>query len=67
MLFEFRCQTCGEITEAIVKSDVEEIECFKCGKTAKRIISAPHFHIHGFNATNGYSHKKNVKPKGDTK
>lgn len=66
MLFEFRCKKCEKVTEAIVKSDIEEIECPKCGSMAKRIISTPHFHIHGFNAANGYSNKKEVKPKEGT-
>ena len=65
MLFEFRCKKCSKITEAIVKSEVKEIECSKCGDKAKKIISAPHFHIHGFNAANGYSNKKEVKSKKD--
>ena len=64
MLFEFKCEKCETITEAIVKSDVEEIECPKCDGKAKKIISTPHFHIHGFSAENGYSHKKDVKPSG---
>jgi putative FmdB family regulatory protein len=64
MLFEFRCKKCEKVTEAIVKSNTEEIECPECGSVAKKIISAPHFHIRGFNAANGYSHKKKVKPKG---
>lgn len=64
MLFEFRCKECETITEAIVKSDVEEIECSECGNKAKKIISAPHFQVRGFNAANGYSNKKEVKPKG---
>jgi len=63
MLFEFKCKECETITEKITKANVEKIECPKCGASAKRIISAPHFHIHGFNADNGYSNKKDVKPK----
>ncbi|TET61102.1 MAG: hypothetical protein E3J47_05710 [Candidatus Stahlbacteria bacterium] len=63
MLFEFRCKKCGTITEAIVKGDVKEVECSKCDAKAEKIISAPHFHIHGFNATNGYSNEKEIKPK----
>jgi len=65
MLFEFKCRKCEEVTEAIVKSEIEEIKCPKCGDKAEKIISAPHFYIHGFNAKNGYSYKKDVKPKKD--
>ncbi len=65
MLFEFKCKNCEEVTESIVKSGVEEIECPKCGDKAKKIISTPRFHIRGFNAANGYSHKKEKKPRDD--
>jgi putative FmdB family regulatory protein len=64
MLFEFKCKKCGAITEAIVKSDVEEIECSECGEVAERVISAPHFYVHGYNAANKYSNEKDKKPKG---
>lgn len=64
MLFEFKCKKCDTITEAITKGDVKEVECSKCGAKAEKIISAPHFHIHGFSAANGYSNEKGKKPKG---
>jgi len=67
MLFEFQCEKCEAITEAIIRSGVEEIKCPKCDGLARKIISAPNFYIHGFNADNGYSHEKGIKPKGGTK
>ncbi len=63
MLFEFECGKCDEITEAVEKSYISEIECPKCGAVAKKIMSTVNFRIRGFNAANNYSHKKDVKPK----
>lgn len=37
----FECE-CGRVTERFAKDDVLVTNC-KCGKTAKRIISAPKF------------------------
>ncbi|RLI66031.1 MAG: hypothetical protein DRO67_01755 [Candidatus Asgardarchaeum californiense] len=65
MLFEFKCEKCDEITESIEKSYINKIECPKCGSSARKIMSAVNFRIHGFNAENNYSHKKDVKPKKD--
>ena len=45
-IYEFKCPS-GTITEKLVKIDTEEIECPKCHKKAKRIISLCSFELKG--------------------
>ena len=56
MLYEFKCTKCGKITEELVKLGTEKIDCPSCGAPAEKILSAPNFIVHGFNAKNSYSH-----------
>lgn len=57
-VYEFECD-CGEITEALVKMNTEKIECPKCQKTAKKIISACSFELKGGGwYADGYASKK---------
>lgn len=45
-IYEFECPE-GTITERVASMDTEEIECPKCGKKAKRIISRCSFELKG--------------------
>jgi putative FmdB family regulatory protein len=45
-VYEFKCE-CGEITEDLVRVDTREIPCPKCGKKAKKILSACTFTLKG--------------------
>lgn len=44
MLFDFEC-ACGNTFDDLVRPDEHSAPCPKCGKDAKRQISAPHFDI----------------------
>jgi len=41
LLFDFRCQQCTSVFDDMVKPDVYEAPCPKCGGTGTRLISAP--------------------------
>lgn len=41
LLFDFRCQQCTSRFEHMVKPDVYEAPCPKCGGTATRLVAAP--------------------------
>ena len=57
-VYEFECQ-CGEIIEKIVRMNTETIECPKCHKTAKKIISPCTFELKGGGwYADGYASKK---------
>lgn len=57
-VYEFECQ-CGEITEELVRMNTEQIECPKCHKMAKKIISPCSFELKGGGwYTDGYASKK---------
>jgi len=54
-IYEFECPK-GTITEKLVKIDSKEIECPKCHKRAKRIMSPFTFVLQGSGwAADGYS------------
>jgi len=38
-IYEFRCDGCSTLTEKICRSDVREIDCPRCGQTARRAVS----------------------------
>ncbi|PLY07425.1 MAG: hypothetical protein C0624_03550 [Desulfuromonas sp.] len=38
-IFEYRCESCGEQIEKISSKPLDEIECPKCSKQAKRVLS----------------------------
>src|SRR5512141_3104039 len=41
-IFEYRCEGCGEILEALVRgSDVEPSSCAACGGKLSRLVSLP--------------------------
>ncbi len=57
-VYEFECPE-GTITEKFVKMGTEEIECPKCHKKAKKIISRCTFELKGGGwFANGYSSTK---------
>ena len=45
-VYEFQCE-CGQISESLVRMDTKTIECPKCHKEAKKIISACSFELKG--------------------
>jgi len=58
-IYEFECPN-GTITERLVKMDTKEIECQKCHRKAKKIISPCTFELKGGGwCENGYSSKRN--------
>lgn len=57
-VYEFKCE-CGEITEEIVRVDIREVACPKCGKKAKKILSNCTFTLKGGGwYADGYASKK---------
>ena len=46
ILIDFKCETCGLITEAYVDNTSMNIQC-QCGDMADRMIGAPHIHLEG--------------------
>jgi len=53
-LYEYACR-CGEVTETIRKGSVKSVKCPKCGRKAKRQMSASNAIVKGYNAKNGYA------------
>lgn len=54
-IFEYQCE-CGNVFEKLeMSSRPEMVECKKCGKMSKRIMSSCSFDVKGFNANNCYS------------
>jgi len=57
-VYEFECQ-CGHIIEKIVRMNTEQIECPKCHKMAKKIMSPCTFELKGVGwYADGYASKK---------
>lgn len=57
-IYEFECPS-GTITERLVEKDIKEIECPKCHKKARRIISLSTFVLKGGGwFADGYSSNK---------
>ena len=47
-LYEYRCQDCGQISEAIQKFSDSPLEtCQSCGGTLERLLSAPAIQFKG--------------------
>lgn len=38
-IFDFKCTVCEEVQERFVEANDKVVDCKKCGKPAKRIIS----------------------------
>lgn len=47
MFFDFRCLSCGEVTEEFVKPDVLETTCPICNCPTRRKVSAPTIALSG--------------------
>ncbi len=57
-VYEFECK-CGHVTEELVRMDTKEIECPKCKKIAKKILSTCTFELKGGGwYADGYSSSK---------
>jgi len=41
-IYDFVCESCDEVTEEIVSSEVVRLTCKKCGSTKERRPCAPH-------------------------
>jgi len=61
-IYEYKCNDCGHefIEEQKIIETVDEVECPKCGKKAKKQISLSSFTMTGYSQLNGYA-KGNVK------
>lgn len=47
-LYEYQCQTCGNVSEAMQRmSDPPLSECQECGGELKKLVSAPAFQFKG--------------------
>ena len=59
-VYEFECPA-GTITEKLVRMDTQHINCPKCGKRARKIISPCTFELKGGGwYADGYSSRKNA-------
>jgi putative FmdB family regulatory protein len=66
-VYEFECR-CGEVTEELTKMDTRSITCPKCGKKAKKIISACSFELKGGGwYADGYASRKSGSTSESTK
>ena len=46
MIYEFKCEKCGHITEVMTNdAKLKKVECEKCKEKAERIISLSSFRI----------------------
>lgn len=41
IIYDFECTSCGHVFEDMVKRDIKEVPCKKCGEKATRNISTP--------------------------
>jgi len=57
---DFRCESCGVVTEKFLTDDVDTISC-KCGDTAVRVLSSPRFVLEGTSGDFPGSHMKWIK------
>jgi putative FmdB family regulatory protein len=58
MYFDFRCESCGNRTEAFVKPDVRTMSCPNCGGSAKRLISKATISLSGTDPAFGTAYDK---------
>ena len=66
-VYEFECR-CGEVTEELTKMGTRSIICPKCGKKAKKIISACSFELKGGGwYADGYASRKSGSTSESTK
>jgi putative FmdB family regulatory protein len=62
-IYEYECESCGQVLESIVSFSITEITC-DCGGTAKKIVSKSNFTLKGKGwAKDGYSKDNSKKNK----
>jgi putative FmdB family regulatory protein len=58
-VYEFECDSCGQVTEELVRMDTKSIKCPKCTQKARKIMSLCAFDLKGGGwYADGYSSKK---------
>jgi putative FmdB family regulatory protein len=59
-IYTFYCKKCNkEYDRYFYKPDISQIKCHVCNSKVKKMMTSPGaFKIKGFNASNGYSKKK---------
>lgn len=58
-VYEFECESCGQVTEELVRMDTKSIKCPKCTQKAKKIMSLCAFDLKGGGwYADGYASKK---------
>lgn len=60
-IFEFRCTSCGCITERYIHDNIYNVECDECGEKASRIVSAPRIELDGTDPVYVSAHEKWAK------
>ncbi len=61
-IYEFVCSDCWHKEDKLVTMGTDSVLCTSCGKTMRKMMSAPHFDLKGFTAKNSYG-LKNKKEK----
>ena len=46
-VYEFECESCGQVIEELVRMDTKSIKCPKCAKKANKIMSLCAFDLKG--------------------
>ena len=62
--FDYKCEFCGHVFEALTASGRDYTNCHKCGLLAEKLPSAPAFKVKGYAAKNGYSDNRRRMEKG---
>jgi putative FmdB family regulatory protein len=58
-VYEFECESCGRVSEELVRMDTKSIKCPKCAAKAKKIMSLCAFDLKGGGwYADGYASKK---------
>lgn len=58
-VYEFECESCGRVTEELVRMDTKSIKCPECAHKAKKIMSICGFELKGGGwYADGYASKK---------
>ena len=58
-VYEFECESCGQVTEELVRMDTKSIKCPECDHKAKKIMSLCGFDLKGGGwYADGYASKK---------
>jgi putative FmdB family regulatory protein len=67
-IYEYRCENCGDILERMmpISEMKDEVICEWCGGKARRIMSAPNFHLIGSDWYKPVAKEPAAKPVSDT-